>query len=155
MGLLLGTHPLGNELSRQLASVKELLLIGFFVSIGFYGLPDFEDMMIALALVFVLVPLKMWGYGWLITAFGLRAHTGAKAALALSSLSEFGIIVAAVGVSTGRIDKSWLVTIALAVALSMVVSTLLNMREARFSERATRWLLEKDPELLVEYIWNV
>ncbi|MDO4783640.1 MAG: cation:proton antiporter [Propionibacteriaceae bacterium] len=151
MGLLLGTHPLGNELSRQLTSVKELLLIGFFVSIGFYGLPGVADMLIAFALVFVLMPLKMWGYGWLITAFGLRARTGAKAALVLSSLSEFGIIVAAVGVSTGRLDKPWLVTIALAVALSMVVSTLLNMREARFSERAAHWLPERDPDHIVEY----
>lgn len=151
VGLLLGSHPLAEELSRQLWSIKEILLIGFFVSIGFYGLPDFSNVVIALVLVFVLVPVKMWGYGALMTAFGLRARTSAKSALALSSLSEFGIIVAAVGVSTGHLAKGWLVTIALAVALSMVVSTLLNLREARLSERMARWLPERSAERIVEY----
>lgn len=151
MGLALGSHPRSIDLWRQLISIKDLLLVGFFVSIGFYGLPEPVDIAAAVILVVFLIPLKTWGYGRLFIAFGLRRRTAAMAALTMSNLSEFGIIVAAVGVEAGLFERRWLVIIALAVALSMVASTLLNMRDSNTLSAMKRFLPENPPERTVPH----
>lgn len=104
---------------------------------------------VALFLVIFLIPLKTWGYARLFILFGLRRRTSAMAALTMSNLSEFGIIVAAVGVEAGLFEKRWLVVIALAVALGMVASTLLNMRQTNTLFFLKRFLPENPPERIV------
>lgn len=39
MGMLLASHPRSDELAKSIFSVKELLLVAFFLSIGLQGLP--------------------------------------------------------------------------------------------------------------------
>jgi NADPH:quinone reductase-like Zn-dependent oxidoreductase len=48
--------------------------------------------------------------------------------LGLANYSEFGLIVAAVGVGAGWMDQQWLVIIALALTFSFVISSILNAR---------------------------
>src|SRR5690606_17357158 len=48
MGVLLASHSSASELSRALFHIKELLLVGFFVSIGLTGLPDMPILFVAL-----------------------------------------------------------------------------------------------------------
>lgn len=50
------------------------------------------------------------------------------ATLNLTNYSEFGLIVAAVGVSNGWIGNEWLIVIAIALSLSFVVAAPLNTR---------------------------
>lgn len=57
MGLLLSNHPRATELSESLWSLKEVFLVGFFLSIGMSGLPDWEAIVFALVMG-VLLPLK-------------------------------------------------------------------------------------------------
>ena len=44
MGLLLSSHPRASELSNSLWSLKEVFLVGFFLSIGMAGLPDWTSL---------------------------------------------------------------------------------------------------------------
>ena len=48
------------------------------------------------------------------------------AALNLTNFSEFGLIVAAIGVANGWIDNQWLIVIAIALSLSFVIAAALN-----------------------------
>ncbi|WP_435771866.1 cation:proton antiporter domain-containing protein [Nocardioides sp. SYSU DS0651] len=129
MGALLASHPAAGELSRSLWNLKELLLVGFFVSIGLTGTPSWEGLAIAAALL-LLLPLQAVGYGALLSLLGLRHRNAALAGLALTNYSEFGLIVVAVGGSVGWIDGEWLVVLAVAVALSFLLSAALNRARA-------------------------
>lgn len=127
VGLLLAPEPRSAELSKALFSVKELLLVGFFLSIGFTGLPSTQDLVLA-ALLLALIPLKSLGFVALLWWHGMRHRTSVKAGTVLGNYSEFGLIVLAVGASTGLLDEGWLPVMATTVAAGFLVSTVVNRR---------------------------
>ena len=55
----------------------------------------------------------------------VRCRTAYLSALALSNFSEFGLIVAAISVSSGWLTNDWLVILALSVAISFVITNVL------------------------------
>ncbi|TQV74389.1 cation:proton antiporter family protein [Denitrobaculum tricleocarpae] len=121
MGLLLSTHTRAKELSESLWSLKEVFLVGFFLSIGMSGLPDWNAIVFALVLG-VLLPLKGVLFFFLMLAFRLRARTSFLAALSLTAYSEFGLIVAA-GIPAA---EPFIVPLAIAVSLSFLIAAPLN-----------------------------
>ncbi|MEM9696838.1 MAG: cation:proton antiporter, partial [Myxococcota bacterium] len=126
-GALVGGMPKAKELSEVLLSLKDLLLVGFFVTIGLGGLPGVAELGLAFGLV-LLLPLKGGLFMWLFTRFGLRARSAWLASLGLTPYSEFGLIVAAVAVKKGWLGPSWLVTLAVAMGLSFIPMSLINRR---------------------------
>ena len=124
-GMLVADHPKAKEMAGSLLSFKDLFLVGFFLSIGLRGVPSIPDLGIALLLV-ALVPFKTALYFGLLTRFHLRARTSMMTSLGLSTYSEFGLIVAALGVSTGWISSQWLVIIAVAVAATFIIAAPVN-----------------------------
>jgi predicted Kef-type K+ transport protein len=40
LGVVIANHPKASELAKSLFSFKELMLVGFFLSVGMQGLPD-------------------------------------------------------------------------------------------------------------------
>jgi glutathione-regulated potassium-efflux system ancillary protein KefC len=125
IGLLLAPHPAAGNLSRSMFNLKELLLVGFFLSIGFTSTPDWEMLGIALLLV-VALPLKSLLYQLVYMCFPMRRRTSLLATLTLTNYSEFGLIVGALAVSVGWLAPEWLVALSLAVALSFAFSAALN-----------------------------
>lgn len=123
MGILMSTHFKADELSKKMLSFKELFLLGFFLSIGLSGNATPQAVMLGLALVPILV-FKSVLFFALLTRFKLRSRTALLASLNLMNYSEFGLIVAAIGVKSGIIDNSWLVAIAISVAASFVVAAI-------------------------------
>jgi len=152
MGLLLSNHPRASELSNSLWSLKEVFLVGFFLSIGMSGLPDWNAILFA-AVMGVLLPLKVILFFFLLVAFKLRARTAFLSSLALGVYSEFGLIVAA-GIPAA---EPFLVPLAIAVSVSFLVGAPLNRLahplferfEARLQrfERKTRHPDEQPTEL--------
>ncbi len=127
IGVLLGSSKKSKELYSNLISLKDLFLIGFFIQIGFYGLPSIEMMMVALALS-LLIFVRPLIYYFLLTGFGLRARTAFLAGFALFNYSEFGLIVGAIAVGAGMMSPEWLTTLALAMAASLFIATPFNTR---------------------------
>lgn len=129
--LLLGVLLAGNDKSEQLAksllAFKEVFLVAFFLSIGFFGVPDLQAVGIAIALA-VLMLAKAFLFYLLLTRFKLRARTGFLTALSLSNYSEFGLIVGAIGVASGWMNAEWLVIIAMALSITFIVASLANSR---------------------------
>ncbi|WP_434055859.1 MAG: cation:proton antiporter [Roseibium sp.] len=121
MGLLLSGHPRAGELSNSLWALKEVFLIGFFLSIGMSGLPDWNALMFALVLG-LLLPLKGILFFLILLAFKLRARTSFVTALSLTAYSEFGLIVAA-GIPAAQ---EYLVPLAIAVSVSFLIAAPLN-----------------------------
>ena len=127
IGVLVGAHPQASELKRVLNYLTDLLLVGFFLQIGLEGELNWQGLGWASFLV-LLLPLKSVGFFALLTRFQLRARTSWMAAASLSTYSEFGLIVMALGVTQGWVGPEWLVAIALALSLSFLVAAPLNRR---------------------------
>ncbi|MEQ6915965.1 cation:proton antiporter family protein [Halomonas aquatica] len=144
IGLLLAPHPAAQNLARSMFSLKELLLVGFFLSIGLTAMPSAEMLGVTLLLVLIL-PLKSLIYQAVFMRFRMRHRTSVLATLSLTNYSEFGLIVGAIAVSSGWLPADWLVVISLAVALSFGLSAILN----GFSERLYRWLEPRLPAVNV------
>lgn len=125
-GILLSNQEKTNELARSLLSFKDIFLVGFFLSIGLSGIPTVSDVAIALTIVLLFLPLKSLLYLGLMVLFKLRARTAFLSANGLSNYSEFGLIVAAVGVSSGWITQQWLMIIAVALSISFVAASVIN-----------------------------
>ena len=134
VGILIAGNERTEELAKTLLGFKDLFLLGFFLSIGQAGIPTPEMIAIALLLLpFVLVKSAL--YFVLMTAFRLRARTSLLASLNLANYSEFGLIVAAIGVANGWLDADWLIILALALAFSFTLAAPLSTRGNAFYRR--------------------
>ena len=125
VGMMLAGHEKSSELAKTLMGVKDLFLVGFFLTIGLSGTPDLEMIGIA-ALLVAAVPFKEALFFWLMTRFHLRARSSLLGSLALANYSEFGLIVASVGAANGWLQADWLVIIALALSATFVIASPLN-----------------------------
>ena len=125
LGALLANHPRSEELAHLLWSVKEVLLVAFFVEVGLAGFPSFNDVIGSLVLIIV-IPVKLILFFALFLRSNLRARNAFLAALALTSYSEFALITAQVGVSGGLLPASYMSALALTVALSFVLAAPFN-----------------------------
>lgn len=119
IGVLCSKHAKATELSKSLWGLKEVFLVGFFLTIGLNGTPSLEDLWFALAMV-ALLPIQGIVFFLILTRFRLKARSAFLTSTTLTNFSEFGLIVAAVAA------PNWIVPIALAVAISFLVSAPLN-----------------------------
>ena len=156
VGMLIGhgNRPKAQELYKQLFGLKNLLLIGFFLQIGYYGFPRLELLAVAVVLG-ILIVLRPLIYFTLLTAFGLRARTAWLTGLSLFNYSEFGLIVAAIAAQAGMLGQDWITTLALAMALSFFVATPLNKKAHELYRRHQQKLdiyecNERLPEEVIE-----
>jgi predicted Kef-type K+ transport protein len=151
IGAMLASHPLAGEVSKRLLGFKDLLLVGFFLSIGMSGNLTVSAMLIALLLT-ALVIFKVVLFFVLFTLFKMRARTATLSSLTLANYSEFGLIVGAVAVSNAWLTEDWLVTIALALTMTIIIAAPINTRATRLYDRLrptirkfeTRSLLPED-----------
>ncbi len=125
LGVLIASHHRTDELAKTMLGFKDLFLLGFFLSIGLAGRPTPETLL-AGALIAPLIVLKSGLFYALLTGFKLRARTSLLASVNLTNFSEFGLIVAAIGVHNGWIGEQWLIVIAIALSLSFAVAAALN-----------------------------
>ncbi len=88
LGVLLSGHPKAKELGNAMLSFKDIFLVGFFLTIGLSGLPDWETLGISMLFTIVL-PFKVILFYLLLTRFKLRARTATLTSFNLANYSEF------------------------------------------------------------------
>lgn len=147
MGLLLAPSRRAAPLAESLTSIKEILLVAFFVSIGVQSDLTLTALLMGLSLL-VLLPAQALLYVLLQRRFGLRNRTSVLSGFILASFSEFGLIVAAYAVGHHLLDAMWLPTISVAVAASFVVASIVNRRGTRL----IAWLADALPVRAAERI---
>ncbi len=139
LGVIISNHPKAKALAKSLFSFKELMLVGFFLSVGMQGLPNLAVILTAVGLV-LLLPFKTWLYMAITTRFGLRARTALFSSITLGNYSEFGLIVAALGVSQGFLSVDWLLVMAIAVSVSFAVAAPFSAKaEETYHNRKSMW----------------
>lgn len=145
VGVLIAGHHRASELSKALFGFKELMLVGFFLSIGMAGLPTLEMLVAAVALC-MLLPFKTAIYQIIVSRFGLRARTSLFSALTLTNFSEFGLIVTAIAVFQGLLAQEWLLIMAMTVSISFALSSPLSFYAESIYHNYGIWLKHFDRE---------
>jgi len=141
MGILISSHPKSKEMAKAMLGFKDLFLVGFFLSIGLSGKLSLEVLIIGLLLVpFILIKSSL--FFLLMTRFQLRARTSLLASVNLTNYSEFGLIVAAIGVSNQWLDPEWLIAIAIAVSVSFMIAAIISSVENKLYSQKKELLLK-------------
>lgn len=138
-GVLLSGHERAEELSKKLWGLKEVFLVGFFLHVGLYGLPDLAGLGIV-AVLLALLPLKGALFFALMIRFRQRARTAFMVAIALTAYSEFALIVGATAVRAGVLPASVVPLLALLVAASYTLNAPLSALSNTLWERLEPWL---------------
>ncbi|KPK48343.1 MAG: hypothetical protein AMS22_15585 [Thiotrichales bacterium SG8_50] len=140
LGVVLSNHKRAVELSDALWSLKEVLLVGFFLQIGLSGHPDL-DTFIYIPLLLLLLPVKAVLFFFILVMFRLRARSAFLASLSLATYSEFGLIVAQAGMKAGLLEQDWLALLAVTVALSFAIAAPLSRYSHLLYARWERFLV--------------
>jgi len=126
LGVLISQHTKASELAKSLLSLKDLFLVGFFLNIGMAITPNTTNVIIALCLVLI-IPLKLLLFYILFVKFRLRTRTAIFSSLSLSNFSEFGLIILVFAVSSQWVGADWLAGFAIAVVISFIIASPLNV----------------------------
>ncbi len=139
LGILISNHTKSKALAKSLLSFKELMLVGFFLSVGMQGLPNLLIILTAVGLV-LLLPIKTWLYFFITSRFGLRSRTCLFNSITLGNFSEFGLIVGALGVTQGFLSVEWLLVIAIAVSVSFAAASPFSLKaEQTYQKYKSHW----------------
>ncbi len=137
MGMLMASHPRAHELAHSIFSLKELLLVAFFLSIGLHGLPSWSQVGLGLLLL-LLLPLQGVCYFLLISRARMRWRTAILTALVMTNNSEFALVLASTGIGAGLLAPEWLTTVSVSVAASFVIGSLVNMKAEAITDAIER-----------------
>jgi predicted Kef-type K+ transport protein len=139
LGMMMAGHRRAGDVADALFTLKEVMLVGFFLNIGLIATVSMSHVYLALGLV-ALVPIKAALFFLVLTAFRLRARSAFLASVTLASYSEFGLIVGAVAVDNGWLAADALTVLALAIAISFVAASVVNMNVNRLYARLSHFL---------------
>lgn len=148
VGAMLSAHPLAQDVSKRLLGFKDLLLVGFFLSIGMSGNLSLSAVLVALLLT-ILVLFKVFMFFVVFSRFKMRARTATFSSLILANYSEFGLIVGAIAVSNGWLNEDWLITIALALTMTIIACAPINLHAIRLYDRFKRTIKKFETEALL------
>lgn len=141
-GVSLASTAYREAIVSRLSSLRDFLLLFFFIGLGAQLDLSLVGAQVGLALLFslfVLVgnPLIVMA---IMGAMGYRKRTGFLAGLTVAQISEFSLILGALGVSLGHIGREVLALITLVGLVTIGLSTYLIMYSHPIYARLAPWL---------------
>jgi Kef-type K+ transport system membrane component KefB len=141
-GVSLASTPYREAIGSRLVSLRDFLLLFFFIDLGAGLTLTTLGTQILPAIVlslFVLIgnPLIVMA---IMGAMGYRKRTGFLAGLTVAQISEFSLILGAVGLSLGHIDADTLGLITLVGLITISASTYMILYSHPLYERLAPWL---------------
>lgn len=141
-GVALAGTPYRPTLAARLVSLRDFLLLFFFIDLGLQiNVAQLADQIGAVSLLslFAIVgkPLIIIG---LIAAMGYPSRISGLTGLSLGQISEFSLILAALGLRVGHIDASTVALITAVGILTIGVSTYVILYSHRLYEWMAPWI---------------
>ena len=141
-GISIASTPYREQVAARLVSLRDFLLLFFFIELGAtLNLSTLGDQLGASAVfsLFVLIgnPLIVMiimGY------MGYRKRTGFLSGLTVAQISEFSLILAALGLSLGHLQQETVGLITLVGLITISVSTYMILYSHAIYERLAPWL---------------
>jgi Kef-type K+ transport system membrane component KefB len=148
-GVSLASTPYREALGARLVSLRDFLLLFFFIDLG-AGL-DLGLLGAQAGAAVVLSLTVLLGKPLIIVlilgALGYRARTGFLTGLSLAQISEFSLILAALGFGLGHIDSETTSVITLVGVITIALSTYLTLYAHPLYERVGRWLTKLERQI--------
>jgi Kef-type K+ transport system membrane component KefB len=148
-GLSLASTPYRDSIGSRLVTVRDFLLLFFFIDLGSRLQPGDALDQLALALVlsaFVLVakPVVIAG---LLGAFRYRSRVSLETGLVLAQISEFSLILAVLGLRYGHVEEDTTTLVTVVALVTMIASSYLLLNAEAISRRLAPALerLERGP----------
>ncbi|MDG1066200.1 MAG: cation:proton antiporter [Luminiphilus sp.] len=151
MGAMLAGEQKTKALAANLIQLKDLFLVGFFLSIGLGGWPPalLVGVAVALGLISVAKPLL---YFFLMTRLHTTPRSAVLASSSLSNHSEFGLIVISVAAGLGWVAPVWSSTLSIALAISFLLAAPMSKASHGFYRKHRDQLLgHRSVQLLDTY----
>jgi Kef-type K+ transport system membrane component KefB len=136
-GVAIAWTPYKAVLAARLVNLRDFMLLFFFINLGIQiDFGQLEEVLVAAVLIslFVLVvkPLLIMA---LVAAAGYSRRTSVTSGLAMGQISEFSLILAALGLSLGHIDDELTGIITLVGLITMGISTYMILYDSAIYER--------------------
>ncbi|KAB2926533.1 MAG: sodium:proton exchanger [Candidatus Contendobacter sp.] len=123
-GAAISTFPYSVHVTAKVLPLRDFFLTLFFLSIGMkIPVPDAAMLTMAVVIVLFVVASRFVIIYPLLSLAGSGRRTSFIASLNLSQISEFSLVVAALGVSHGHIDQRMMSLIIYAMAFTSVLSS--------------------------------
>lgn len=141
-GVSLASTPVRDSIGGRLTGVRDFLLLFFFINLGAglnFSVMAGQAWSAALLSLFVLIgnPLIVIAImGWM----GYRRRTGFLSGLAVAQISEFSLILGALGVSLGHIAEEAMGLITLVGLITIGLSTYMILYSHPLYDRLANWL---------------
>jgi len=141
-GLSLASTLYRDQLSAKLVSLRDFLLLFFFIELGSHlDLRNIgSQLMLALPLSLLVLLGKPFAIMTILGKMGYRKRTGFMAGLTVAQISEFSLILVAMGVAAGHIGGDALEVMTLVLLITMGISTHLVIHAQSLYERVARYL---------------
>lgn len=141
-GVSLASTPYRDALGARLVSLRDFLLLFFFLDLGArleFGLLGDQLIVAAVFSLFVLIgnPLIVMV---IMGVLGYRKRTGFLAGLTVAQISEFSLILGALGLSLGHIDAATMGLITLVGIITISTSTYMILYSHPLYEWLAPWL---------------
>ncbi|MBE0599654.1 MAG: cation:proton antiporter [Desulfuromonadales bacterium] len=141
-GISLASTPFREAIASRLVSLRDFLLLFFFIGLGAQLDLSTLGSQVAPALLFSLfvlignplIVMAIMGY------MGYRKRTGFLAGLTVAQISEFSLILGALGVSLGHISQETLGLITLVGLITIGLSTYMILYSHQIYPRLAPWL---------------
>jgi Kef-type K+ transport system membrane component KefB len=141
-GVSLASTPFRDAIGSRLVSLRDFLLLFFFLNLG-AGL-DVTGLGVHIGPAIVFSAFVLIGNPLIVMAImgvmGYRKRTGFLAGLTVAQISEFSLILAALGVTLGHIGEETLSLITLVGLVTIGLSTYLILYSHQIYDRIAPWL---------------
>jgi hypothetical protein len=141
-GVALASTPYRAILGARLVSLRDFLLLFFFIDLGVHIDIDHLGNQLGPAIAFSLFVLigKPMILMALVGSMGYRKYTSAITSLTLSQISEFSLILVSLGVSLGHINQEVMGLVTLVGLVTMGLSTYAILYSHILYKRLAPWL---------------
>ncbi|HSH22290.1 MAG TPA: cation:proton antiporter family protein, partial [Candidatus Caenarcaniphilales bacterium] len=136
-GVALASSPYRESIGTRLTTLRDFLLLFFFVQLGLsidvaVAGPQFAPAIILSAFVLLGKPVFVMA---IMGALGYRRRTSYFSGVSLAQISEFSLIFAALGLELGHIDESVLGLITSVAVITIAVSSYLILASRQLFDR--------------------
>ena len=123
-GAAIASFPYGVHVTAKVLPLRDFFLTLFFLSIGMkIPFPDVATITMALIIVLFVIVSRFLTIYPILSFSGSGRRTSFITSLNLAQISEFSLVVAALGVSYGHIEQSLMALIIYAMAIASVLSS--------------------------------
>jgi Kef-type K+ transport system membrane component KefB len=136
-GLSLASTPYREAIASRLVTVRDFLLLFFFIDLGSRLQPGdaLDQLLVALVLSAFVLVAKPLVVVWLLGALRYRSRVALETGLALAQISEFSLILAALGLRHGHLGEDTTTLMTVVALLTITASSYLLLNSEAIARR--------------------